>query len=240
MNEQLLEAIATYQPPASTVEYVSEHPSLNIAGPTGAGKGTLATYLTQSGEYAPVVSDTTRKPRPHNDGLEVNGVHYWFLDDDEALQKVTSGAYVEVKTVHQERMYGTSTEAYKKVVESEQTPILEIDVQGIEDLMAHFPELDAILLLPPDFDTWQHRLDGRGDMDLSEKIRRFKTALTEIAKPIEDERFHPVINTEVVDTAATIISDEYKQPEYRERALQVAYELLERTAQFLQEHGQPL
>jgi guanylate kinase len=236
MNEHLLAAIDAYEPFPDTVEYVSRHPALCIAGPTGAGKGTLATYLTQSGDYAPVVSDTTRQPRKHNDGYEVNGVNYWFIDEDKALAKVQGGDYIEVKAVHETTMYGTSTEAYKKVVESDRTPILEIDVQGIEDLMARFAELDAILLLPPNFDVWQQRLDGRGDMGVDEKVRRFRTALKEIIKPIENPRFFPVINTEVIDTAQVIASQEYRQPEYRERALKVAHELLERTVAFLREN----
>ena len=237
MNQRLLDAISSYQPSEETVRYVSEHPSLNIAGPTGAGKDTLATYLTQSGDYALVVSDTTRSPRPHHDGLEVNGVQYWFLTDDEALAKVTAQKYVEVKQVHERGMYGTSTNAYQKVVESRQIPILVIDIQGIEELMGHFPQLDAVLLLPPNFDVWQQRLDGRGDMSHEEKVRRMKTALKEIAKPIENPRFHPVINTEVIDTAEVIMSGEYKQPAYRDSALLVARELLRRINDFLANNG---
>ncbi len=236
MNEHLLSAIESYEPFPETIDYVSQYPALCIAGPTGAGKGTLATYLTQSGDYAPVVSDTTRQPRKHNDGYEVNGVNYWFIDEDKALAKVQGGDYIEVKAVHETTMYGTSTEAYKKVIESEKTPILEIDVQGIEDLMARFPDLHAILLLPPSFDVWQRRLDNRGDMSVEEKVRRFKTALKEIVKPIENPRFYPVINTEVVYTAQAITSSEYRQPEYRERALKVAHELLERTVAFLRDN----
>lgn len=236
MNEHLIAAIEAYQPFPETIKYVSKHPALCIAGPTGAGKGTLATYLTQSDDYAPVVSDTTRQPRKHNDGYEVNGVNYWFLDEAEALKKVQNGEYIEVKAVHETTMYGTSTEAYKKVVENDKTPILEIDVQGIEDLMARFPELDAVLLLPPSFDIWQHRLDNRGDMSIEEKIRRFKTALKEIVKPIENPRFFPVINTEVVYTAQVITHEEYRQPAYREKAMKVVHELLERIEVFLHEN----
>ncbi len=236
MKETLFEAINTYQPPEEVIKYVSENPSCNIAGPTGAGKGTFSLYLAQSREFAPVVSDTTRIPRPHNDGLEVNGVQYWFIKEDEAELKVRDGKYIEVKAVHHKTMYGTSFEAYKKVVESGRVPILEIDVQGMEDLMDRYPDFESIFLLPPDFDIWQVRLDGRGDMNLDEKIHRFKTALVEMKKPFENPRFHPVINTEVVETEKIIESGEHKTPEYRARALKVASELLTRTAAFLEEY----
>lgn len=233
MNEALYSAITNYQPPNIAQSLVSENPSLNITGPTGAGKGTLATYLAQSGKYAPVVSDTTRAPRPHNDGYEVNGVNYWFIHESRALEKVNEGAYIEVKAVHQKTMYGTSIASYERVIDAGRTPILEIDVQGIEDLMERFAGFEAIFLLPPDFQTWQARLDGRGRMDVEEKIQRLQSAVKEIGRLLENRRLFAVVNTEVVDTASLIISGEYKTEEYQKRSIVIARGLLEKTQQFL-------
>lgn len=234
MNDKLLQAIKLYEAPNRALNLEEANPSLNLAGPTGAGKGTLGTYLAQSGNYAPVVSDTTRAPRPHKNGLEVNGVDYWFISEDEAEKKIAQGAYLEVKAVHQQTMYGTSLDSYQRVVDSGKTPLLEIDVQGMEDLMGRYPHFEAIILLPPDFDTWQQRLDGRGDMSLDEKVRRLKSALNEIEKPLNNARFHPIVNEEVIDTAAIIASGEYMYIEYRAKALAVAKELLSRTKLFLE------
>lgn len=236
MNEHLYELIQNYQAPEHAHEVVAAHPSLNFTGPTGAGKGTLVTYLTQTGDYAPVVSDTTRAPRPHNDGYEVNGVHYWFLSEEAAIEKIKQGAYIEAKAVHRRNMYGTSIEAYQKVIAAGRTPILEIDPQGIEELMGHFPEFESIFLLPPDFDTWQARLDGRGRMQLEEKIQRLHSAIDEITMLLSNPRFYPVVNTEVVDTANQISSGEYKDPAYRAHAIQVAEAILARTKAFLETH----
>lgn len=236
MNEILQNLIKEYQAPDDARQLINLHPPLILAGPTGAGKGTLAMHLNQLGEHGPVVSDTTRRPRPHNNGLEVNGVHYWFLDEAEATKKVSDGAYIEVKAVHQTTMYGTSIASYDRVVKTGRTPLLEIDVQGIEDLMSDYPGLEAIFLLPPDFDTWQVRLDGRGDMDPQEKLRRFKTAQSEFAVLVSNPQFYPVLNTEVVDTARIIMSGEYKRPEYREASMKIAREIIERTTEFLAHH----
>lgn len=238
MNEQLFQLITDYKAPSSAHEIASAHPSLNFAGPTGAGKGTLVTYLTQTGDYAPVVSDTTRLPRPHNDGFEVNGVAYWFIDENTAIDKVSKSSYIEVKAVHQKTMYGTSVEAYEKVVQAGRTPILEIDVQGMEELMNHFPEFEAIFLLPPDFETWQNRLDGRGRMQLEEKTQRLRSACVEIATLFSNPSFYPVINTEVVDTAKLIASNAYKDQSYRDTALAVAKEILKNTEDFLALHNE--
>lgn len=230
----LAELINDYQPPRSARELVSEHSPLGIAGPTGSGKGTIAQYLTQAENYSPTVSDTTRLPRKHNDGYEVDGVHYWFIDEKIARERLRNGGYIEVKWVHGTTLYGTSVDAYKKVVDSGRVPLLEIDVQGMEDLMEEFPTFEPILLLPPNFETWQQRLDGRGDMDLEQKVRRLNTALVEMAKPFEQPRFHPVINHEVVETAKVIKSGEYKTEQYRAAALETAKRLLEDTKVFLE------
>lgn len=233
----LAESVQHYRAPRAARELVATHPPLGIAGPTGSGKDTIGRYLMQSGNYSPVVSDTTRVPRKHNDGLEVNGVHYWFVDDETATAKLQAGAYIEAKLVHGTTLYGTSIEAYRRVVDAGRTPLLEIDVQGMEDLMDEFPNFEPILLLPPSFEVWQQRLDGRGDMDLEQKIRRLGTALVEMAKPFEKPRFNPVINTEVVDTAKVIESGEYKTEAYRSAALKVAKSLIDETRAFLDAHS---
>ncbi|HEY8992359.1 MAG TPA: hypothetical protein VIM37_00750 [Candidatus Microsaccharimonas sp.] len=233
----LIQAIDDYEMPEEAKRLIIEHPSLNIAGPSGAGKGTMLQYLTQTGDYNPIVSDTTRKPRPFGNGLEVNGVHYWFIDEATALKKLVDGAYVEAKSVHGNTLYGTSINSYKRVIESGRIPLLEIDVQGMEDLMREAPGFEAILLLPPSFAVWEQRIDGRGDMDLEQKIRRFKSAVTEYGKPLENENFHPVINTEVVDTAELIVSGEYKDAKYRKKALELVVELRDHTQSFLDSHS---
>jgi guanylate kinase len=229
----LEDAINTYKMPIEAQQLLLQHPSLNIAGPTGAGKGTMAQHLTQTGQYVPVVSDTTRAPRVFGNGYEVNGVHYWFVDTDTALKKLHDNAYIEAKLVHGDTIYGTSIASYQRVVESGRTPILEIDIQGMEDLMEAAPGFEAILLLPPSFEIWEQRIDGRGDMDEANKVKRFQTALSEYEKPLHNENFFPVINTEVLDTAEVITSGAYKLPEYRTAALELARELHRATKNYL-------
>jgi len=233
----LAHSIEHYEMPPEAKKLILEHPSLNIAGPTGAGKGTMSQYLTQTGNYTPVVSDTTRKPRPSGNGLEVNGVHYWFIDDEAALAKLSDGAFIEAKLVHGDTLYGTTTQSYQRVVDAGRTPILEIDIQGMEELMREAPGFEAVLLLPPSFEIWEQRIDGRGDMDLAQKIRRFGTALVEYRKPLENPNFYPVINTEVVDTAEVIMSGAYKDEAYRTKALALAAGLRDATQAFLDQHA---
>ena len=73
-------------------------------------------------------------------------------------------------------------------------------------------------------------------MTTEQKIRRFNTALIEYSKPLENNRFFPVINTEVLDTAEVIRSGEYCQESYRHHALALAAELRDATKAFLDAH----
>lgn len=230
---ELKDALSYYQMPTEAYQLIGNHLPLGIAGPTGAGKGTMAQYLTQTGKYAPVVSDTTRAPRRNGHGYEVNGVQYWFLSEQQAIQKLANQAYIEAKLVHGNTLYGTSIAAYQDVIKSGRTPILEIDVQGIEELMSIVPTFEVIFLLPPDFTTWEQRLDGRGDMSLDQRLRRFKTAIQEYEVLFNNSKFNPVVNTEVVETAEVIRRGDYKAKIYRQQAYEVAKNLLKSTQAFV-------
>ena len=59
-----------------------------ISGPTAVGKGTVVTALKARYPNVRVsVSVTTRPPRPG----EVDGVHYWFVDDAEFDELIAGG-----------------------------------------------------------------------------------------------------------------------------------------------------
>jgi guanylate kinase len=209
--DELQTLVDNYRMPPEAVQLLTEHPPLIICGVTGAGKDTIARYLMQSGNYAHVVSHTSRSPRPHMDGHEVNGVDYWFIDNATAAEMITAQAFVEAKLVHgKETLYGTSIEAYHRVVENGKQPILEIDIQGVQELQREVPGLMAIFLVPPDFKTWQDRLGGRGAMHQEELRKRLKSAVIEFETFQKSENFTPIINTEVIDTARSIENGTYK------------------------------
>ena len=233
----LQEAINSYQIPQEARQLIHTHQPLGLAGPTGAGKSTLAHYLTLRGQFSLVVSDTTRAPRPIGSDDEVNGVHYWFITEQIALEKLSNKQYIEAKLVHGDTLYGTSISAYQDVVNSGRTAILDIDIQGMEEFMSVDPDFEAVLLLPPSFEIWNQRIDGRGDMTPEKKIRRFQSALEEYDAVFRNERFYPVVNTEVVETAEVIQSKSYKDASYKQHALAVARKLREKTQAFLQAHS---
>jgi guanylate kinase len=172
-----------------------------LAGPTAVGKGTVAAHIK---EHHPdihlSVSATTRPPRPG----EVDGEHYFFVDDAEFDRLVDTGALLEHATVHNQYRYGTPREPIEKVLAAGGTALLEIDLQGARQVRAADPSALLVFLLPPSWDELVNRLVGRGTEGAEERARRLKTARTELAA--QNEFDYHVVNDDVASAAEQVVA----------------------------------
>lgn len=134
-----------------------------ISGPSGVGKGTICGKLREEmDELALSISCTTRAPRPRMDGtLEENGVEYYFLTEEQFMNRVGKGDFMEYAGVHG-RYYGTSRAVVEQMKAEGKDILLEIDMQGALQVKAADPEAILIYILPPSFETLKSRLVGRG------------------------------------------------------------------------------
>ncbi|MBR7100838.1 MAG: guanylate kinase [Clostridia bacterium] len=129
-----------------------------ISGPAGSGKGTVVKELISAhSEIALSVSATTRNPRPG----EENGVHYYFISKDEFEKRIERGEILEY-TTYCENYYGTPLKEVKKALDSGKDIILEIEVDGAMQVKKKVRGSIAIMLTPPDAETLERRLRGRG------------------------------------------------------------------------------
>ncbi|MGL4257138.1 MAG: guanylate kinase, partial [Microbacterium sp.] len=167
-----------------------------LAGPTAVGKGTVAAHIK---EHHPdihlSVSATTRAPRPG----EVDGEHYFFVDDAEFDRLIQAGELLEHATVHNAHRYGTPRAPIERVLAEGRTALLEIDLQGARQVRAADPSATLVFLLPPSWDELVHRLVGRGTEDAEERARRLRTAKTELAS--QGEFDYRVVNDDVARAA---------------------------------------
>ncbi|GAA2994706.1 guanylate kinase [Microbacterium terrae] len=167
-----------------------------LAGPTAVGKGTVAAHIK---EHHPdihlSVSATTRAPRPG----EVDGEHYFFVDDAEFDRLVADGELLEWATVHNRHRYGTPRGPIEEVLADGRTALLEIDLQGARQVRAAEPSATLVFLLPPSWDELVQRLVGRGTEDEEERARRLRTAKTELAS--QGEFDFRVVNDDVARAA---------------------------------------
>ena len=147
-----------------------------ISGPAGSGKGTVNAHLFKTGDFVYSVSATTRAPRP----AEVDGVNYHFISKEDFLSRIEHGDMLEY-TEYCGNFYGTPLNEAEEVLASGKNLILEIEVEGAENVKKKYPDAVLVLLLPPSYAVQEQRLRGRGT-ETEEKItERLARAKEEIA-----------------------------------------------------------
>lgn len=170
-----------------------------LAGPTAVGKGTVAAHIKEHHpEILLSVSATTRAPRPG----EVDGEHYFFVDDAGFDALIADDALLEHATVHNAFRYGTPRAPIEKALADGRTVLLEIDLQGARQVRAAAPDATLVFLTPPSWDELVNRLVGRGTEGAEERARRLKTAKVELAA--QGEFDYRVVNDDVARAAAEI------------------------------------
>lgn len=173
---------------------------LVLAGPTAVGKGTVAAHIREHNpEIHLSVSATTRAPRPG----EIDGVHYYFVDDAEFDRLIADDELLEYAVVHNKSRYGTPRAPIDAALAAGKTVLLEIDLQGARQVRKAEPAATLIFLLPPTWDELVQRLVGRGTEGDEERARRLRTAKVELAA--QNEFDHLIVNEDVAAAAAEVV-----------------------------------
>ena len=129
-----------------------------VSAASGTGKTTLVSRLTKHHDDIRVsVSHTTRPPREG----EEHGKHYYFVDVPKFETLIGESAFLEYAKVF-DNYYGTSVEGVNILREQGYDVILEIDIQGAEQVRRAWPGACSIFILPPSFQVLAERLTGRG------------------------------------------------------------------------------
>ncbi|RKZ04082.1 guanylate kinase [Candidatus Fermentibacteria bacterium] len=148
-----------------------------IAGPSGAGKTTLAHFLVnrfQDTEFS--VSTTTRSPR----GTEVDGKDYFFVDNDEFTRRVGNSFFLEWAEVHGNR-YGTESSWVRRQLSQGKNVVLDIDVQGAVQVKQAMPSAVLIFVLPAGMDVLRSRLEHRNTDSGKTVEKRMEAAAGEVS-----------------------------------------------------------
>ena len=165
-----------------------------ICGPSGVGKGTVvARLLASDPKLYFSVSATTRPPRPG----EVDGKHYHFLSREQFQRWIDEDAFLE----HAEfvgNLYGTPKLYVDKAMDQGRDVILDIEIQGAEQVHRRRPEAIRIYVAPPSWAELERRLIGRGTEDMEKVRRRLERGKEEFAVARDFDYF--VIN-DTVDRA---------------------------------------
>ncbi len=165
-----------------------------LIGPGGAGKGTLATELVPRDPSIWLSrSWTTRAPRP---GERERGA-YVFVDRATFEEAIAAGRFFEWAEFL-DHLMGTPIPDPPPGADV----LLEIDVQGAEQVLAQRPDATVILLLPPSPEVQAERLAARGD-DEEHIRRRVEVGRAEVERGAKIAG-HTVVNDDLVQALADL------------------------------------
>jgi guanylate kinase len=154
-----------------------------LIGPGGVGKGTLARRLVDADPALWLSrSWTTRERRPSEHGDE-----YFYVDRSTFEKAIESQQFLEWAEFHG-HLYGTPLPDAPKGADV----LLEIEVQGAEQVLKIHPDAVVLLILPPSMELLEERLRARGDDD-EHVAARLESA------PAELERGHQLASYVIVN-----------------------------------------
>ncbi len=173
-------------------------PLIILSGPSGTGKSTLIQeVLKTSGLPLRLsVSATTRARRKH----EQEGVHYHFWTVERFREQLAAGAFLEHAEVYG-NLYGTLRSEVDDYRPRGIGVILDVDVQGAEQVRPHYPDHLSVFVRTSD-ELFAKRLRDRGTEDEAAIARRLSAAGRELARAGEYQ--HVVINDELALAVAQL------------------------------------
>lgn len=150
---------------------------LVISGPSGAGKSSLIDeILNNIDDVYFSISTTTRKRRE----MEVDGVDYYFVSNEEFEEDIKKDLFLEWAMVHG-NYYGTSLKPVYKALSDGKLVVFDIDVQGHRSIKEKLSDImTSVFVTTPTLSELERRLKKRGT-DSSETIKkRVQNAIEEI------------------------------------------------------------
>lgn len=149
-----------------------------ISGPSGSGKSTLVEKILEVPGTMFAISCTTRPPR----ATEKPGKWYDFISEAEFDRKAGQGEFLEHARVFGKHQYGTPRWWVEEAGRKGLDVVLEIDVQGAEQVKRKLPDAVAIFILPPSREELERRIRARGLDSTDEIQRRLQQAREEIQR----------------------------------------------------------
>lgn len=174
-----------------------------ISGPSGVGKSTLIQRLHGKFDFVFSVSATTRARTKK----EVEGVDYFFLDEDTFKNWVSEDRFLEFALVFDQYYYGTPNAPVEEQLAQGRIVVLDIDIQGARQVRTHRPDAFGVFILPPSEEVLHQRLVARG-RDAPDVIeQRFSKAKSEMALARSEAIYDALIVNDDLDRATAELDD---------------------------------
>jgi guanylate kinase len=180
---------------ASSTAIKSGKPVFVVTGQSGAGKGTLIERLLERFQQLQLaVSATTRALRPG----EVDGVHYYFISDEEFDRRLAAGAFLEHHVFPWGQRSGTLVSEIDRIQSRGSAPLLELETEGALNVADRVPGAITIFITAP-LPELERRLRERATESAGEIEERVRVAKEQLQVA---DRFDYAIENDDLDRAA--------------------------------------
>jgi guanylate kinase len=160
-----------------------------VSGPGGVGKGTIVDALVKRDAGLWLSRSWTTRERRPSEAPDA----YVFTDTATFERRIAEGGFLEW-TEFLGNYYGSPLPD----AAPDEDVVLEIEVDGAQQVKQVFPDAMLIFVLPPSREEQERRLRGRGDPG-DKVLARLKKA--EVEEPIgRDLADHVVVNDDLDDT----------------------------------------
>ena len=174
-------------------------PVIVVTGTSGAGKGSIERILLDwMPELELAVSATTRARRP----TEVEGIHYWFLSDEEFDRRLEEKGFLEYVTFPWGQRSGTLKSEIDRIREHGRIPLLDLETDGALYVQKTVPETVTVFVTAPTFDELERRLLVRDTESSGEIDERLELAREQLAQA--DLFDHVIVNDDLQRAAEEV------------------------------------
>lgn len=234
-REAFEEILSNYRVSDHAREVLASTPFVVLSSVAGGGRNTVIKYLVEHYDYGFIVSDTTRPPKMRDGAMEQNGVNYYFRQENEMLDDLRSGEFVEAELIHDQQVSGTSIREVRRIIALGRIPIHDYEFGGANAVAEAKPDATVIGMLPPSYEEWIRRLSNREEMHEEEFVNRFRTARIVLKNMLTKPYFTFVINNTIEQCAEDIryIVEHPGENREAEYARHVANDLLQQVDGFL-------
>ena len=179
-----------------------------VSGPSGSGKDTVLKRLFQKmPELEFSISSVSRAMRDD----EIQGEKYNFITRDEFEKMIADNQLLEYN-VYCGNYYGTPKAPVERCIASGGEIVLEIDVNGAENVRKNCSDYFSVFIAPPSFDELSKRLVGRGTETQEVIEKRPEQAKIELVRAYEYD--YIVVNddleTAVDELRGIILAERHK------------------------------
>lgn len=152
--------------------------ALIFSAPSGSGKTTIVKYLIEINPD--LVFSISASTRPKRDNVEEDGKDYYFLTQEEFVEKVNNNEFIEWEEVYKGIFYGTLKSEVSRIWDEGKNVIFDVDVKGGINLKNYFGSRAlAVFVKAPSEEILKERLVERNTESEAALAKRLEKAREE-------------------------------------------------------------